>query len=70
LNDYSPELDVGNKQLWRDLEVEYRKAVSWAKNNGYDAVRFPLEGETRVVNPNILKTKSQLTDIWKKANKK
>lgn len=70
LNDYSPELDTGDKQIWRDLEVEYQKAINWAKQNGYDAVKLPLEREVRVINPDVLKTKSQLTDIWKKANKK
>ena len=69
LNDYSPELDTGDKQIWRDLEVEYQKAINWAKQNGYDAVKLPLEREVRVINPDVLKTKSQLTDIWKKANK-
>ena len=69
LNDYSPELDTGNKQIWRDLEVEYQKAINWAKNNGYDAIRLPLEGETRIVNKDIIKTKSQLEEIWKNANK-
>ena len=70
LNDYSPELDTGDKQIWRDLEVEYQKAINWAKQNGYDAVKLPLEREVRVINPDVLKTKSQLTDIWNKANKK
>lgn len=69
LNDYSPELDTGNMQIWRDLEVEYQKAVNWAKSNGYDGVKLPLEGETRIINPDVLKTKSQLIDIWKKAQK-
>lgn len=67
LNDYSSELDTGNKQIWRDLEVEYRKAVNWAKSNGYDGVKLPLEGETRIINIDVLKTKSQLIDIWNKA---
>lgn len=70
LNDYSPELDTGNRQIWKDLEVEYQKAIDWAKLNGYDGVKLPLEGETRVINPDVLKTKSQLTDIWKKAQGK
>ena len=69
LNDYSPELDIGNRQIWRDLEVEYQKAVNWAKSNGYDGVKLPLEGETRIINPDVLKTKPQLTDIWNKAQK-
>jgi len=57
LNDYSPELDVGNRQIWRDLEVEYQKAVDWAKKNGYDAVKLPLEGEIRVINPSVIERK-------------
>ena len=69
LNDYSPELDVSNKQIWKDLEVEYKKAVNWAEENGYDGVKLPLEGETRIINKNIIKTKAQLTDIWNNANK-
>lgn len=70
LNDYSPELDNGNKQIWKDLEVEYQKAIDYAKKNGYDAVKLPLEGETRIINKDIIKTKSQLEDIWNKANGK
>mgnify|MGYP000219764396 CR=1 FL=1 len=70
LNDYSPELDTGNRQIWRDLEVEYQKAVDWAKAKGYDGVKLPLEGETRIINPEVLKTKSQLEDIWKQAQGK
>lgn len=68
LNDYSSELDTGNRQIWRDLEVEYQKAVNWAKENGYDGIKLPLEGETRIINKDIIKTKSQLEEIWKKAN--
>ena len=49
---------------------EYQKAIDWAKSNGYDAVKLPLEGETRIINPDIIKTKSQLEEIWKKANSK
>ena len=40
----------------------------WAEKNGYDAVDFH-DFEIRVLNPDILKTKSQLTDLWEKANK-
>jgi len=70
LNDYSPELDTGNRQIWRDLEVEYQKSVGWAKEKGYDAVKLPLEGEYRIINPNSIKSKSQLIDIWNEAHKK
>lgn len=58
--------------------------VKYARREGYDAVDFTKslvsdpklkgtwmpEDEIRIINPDILKTKSQLTDIWKKANKK
>ena len=43
------------------------------KKNGYDSIKFNHwdKGEmTTVFSPNQIKTKSQLTDIWKKANKK
>ncbi len=49
-------------------ESKYQIAAKWAKDNGYDAVKLPTEGEIRVVNPDVLKTKSQLTDIFNKAN--
>ncbi|MFA5772894.1 MAG: LPD38 domain-containing protein [Thermoplasmata archaeon] len=53
--------------------------VDWAKKNRFDAIDMRgikaigidrVEKEIRVVNPNILKTKSQLTDIWNKAQVK
>jgi len=44
-----------------------------AKKEGYDGISFingngSLEREIAIFNPDIIKTKSQLTDIWKKAN--
>ena len=55
-----------------------QKFIDYAKNNGYDAVQFADsfpdgEGGMRslvVWDKNRIKTKSQLTDIWNKANKK
>ncbi len=47
-------------------ESKYQIAAKWAKDNGYDAVKLPTEGEIRVVNPEVLKTKSQLTDFYNK----
>jgi len=38
----------------------------YAEKNGYDAVRYS-DTETVVINRDVLKTKSQLTDIWNKA---
>ena len=47
---------------------------NWAKKNGFDAIDYSTlgktsakEAEVKVLNPDILKTKSQLTDIWEKA---
>lgn len=47
----------------------------WAKENGFDAIDYRTLGKTsakeaeiKILNPNILKTKSQLTDIWNKAH--
>lgn len=55
-----------------------QKFIDYAKNNGYDAVQFADsfpdgEGGMRslvVWDKNRIKTKSQLIDIWNKANKK
>lgn len=69
LNDYSPELDTGDRQIWKDLETEYQKAVNWAKANGYDGVKLPLEGETRIINQDVITKKAKLIDIWNQANK-
>lgn len=51
--------------------------MKYARDNGYDAVDltkvidpksgFKPENELRIINKDALKTKSQLTDIWKKA---
>jgi len=61
------------------LKDAERKAIQWAKDNGYDVIDmrdakssvYAGMDEVRIINPNpsILKTKSQLTDIWNKANK-
>ena len=52
--------------------------IKYAKDNGYDSAMFPdsfPDGgsgmESLVVwDKNLIKTKSQLIDIWNKANKK
>lgn len=49
------------------LEADYIKAEKWAKNNGYDVIKFPTEAEIRVINPDVIKTKARLTDIYNKA---
>lgn len=53
------------------------KVIKYAKDNGYDSAMFPdsfPDGESGmqsivVWDKNLIKTKSQLTDIWNKANK-
>lgn len=46
-----------------DLEVDYSKATTWAKENGYDAVKFPTEGEVRIINNKVITSKSQNSTI-------
>jgi len=47
------------------LEKDYAKASKWAKENGYDAIRFPTEGEIRVLNDKAI----QETEKDKKTSK-
>lgn len=48
------------------------KAAIWARKQGYDVLDMSKgnEGELRILNKEVLQTKSQLTDLWKKAHKK
>ena len=55
--------------LQKSVIEKQQAIIDYARKNGFDAVEFPFEKEIRVIKPNILKTKSQLTDIWNKANK-
>ena len=45
------------------------KAAIWAKKQGYDVLDMSKgnEGEMRILNKDVLKTKSQLTDLWNKS---
>ena len=65
----------------RGLQNE-QELLDYAKNNGYDAIDISkirdkalsqagwlTENEIRILNKDILLTKSQLTDIWNKAQK-
>lgn len=36
------------------LEQDYARAAQWAQENGYDAIKFPTEGEVRVLTPGIV----------------
>lgn len=54
----------GNSLYPKDMS----EVVNYAKENGYDIIR--TEGDSRVINPNAIKTKSQLIEIWNKENKK
>lgn len=67
------EIDIPKELATRLNEkgtIGEQAVVNWGKKNGYDAIDFgEITGvdEIRVINPDILKTKSQLTDIWNKA---
>lgn len=51
-----------------ELEQEFKKAEKWAKDNGYDAISLPVEGEIRVMNKDVIVEKKRLTDIWEASN--
>jgi hypothetical protein len=57
-----------SNRLQKSVIDKQQAIVEYARKNGFDAVEFPFEKEIRVIKPNVLKTKSQLTDIWKQAN--
>lgn len=49
--------------------------AKYAKANGYDVVEYGVDPqglvpESAIVNPNVVKTRSQLEDIWEEANKR
>lgn len=64
INDYNMEKYGSGKDLLSfqngKLEADYIKAENWAKQNGYDVVKFPTEGEVRIINTKsvISKTKT------------
>lgn len=49
------------------LENDYIRAEKWAKDNGFDAIKLPTEGEVRVINSDSLIPRSQLDDVFKQA---
>lgn len=69
INDYNINTFSQGKDLksFQDtiLENEYVRAEKWAKDNGYDVIKLPTEGEMRVINKNVIKSKS-----WNKAQEK
>lgn len=42
-----------------DLENDYCKAEEWAKENNYDAIQYPTEGEIRIINQKVIIDNSQ-----------
>ncbi len=66
------------KKLIDDLAREVRKEglsvkaeleiINWAKYNGFDGIDFKnttgLRDEVRIINPDVIKTKQQLTDFY------
>lgn len=58
-----------SQRLQKSVIAKQQEIIDYARKNGYDVVDIPFENELRIINPEVLKTKSQLTDIWKEANK-
>lgn len=60
------------KAIWSDGGFSEGDFVTAMKNAGIDGLKVPKDGVNHFViyNKDALKTKSQLTDIWEKANKK
>lgn len=63
INDYNMESYGSGKDLLSfqngKLEADYTKAETWARDNGYDVVKFPTEGEIRVINSNVALPKTE-----------
>lgn len=57
-----------SSRLQKSVIDKQQAIIDYARKNGFDAVEFPFEKEIRIVKSDVLKTKSQLTDIWKEAN--
>lgn len=64
INELSDYKKFGGPQEWQ------QKAAKWAKDNGYDVMDFGGRNNMTVVNPEALKTKQQLTDLYNQATKK
>jgi len=70
--DIKKPLNMGT-EIW--IQTEQPSLIAKAKKRGYDAVTFThymdnpnVISEVIVIDPKIIKTKSQLIDIWNKAN--
>ena len=53
-------------QLQKLVLEKQQAIIEYARKNGFDAVDFPFEKEIRIIKPDVLKTKSQLTDFYNK----
>lgn len=59
----------------KDIAEVQTAGAEWARKRGYDIIYneknidYPKGFEWQVLNPDVIKTKSQLTDIWKRAQK-
>lgn len=54
INDYNIEKYSGGKDILEfmnnELEEDYAWAEKWAKDHGYDAIKYSTEGEIRIIN--------------------
>lgn len=63
INDYNVQNYAGGESkdkilpfMEGKLEQDYAKAAKWAKDNGYDAIKYSTEGEVRLLNKDALKS--------------
>ena len=66
------ELTPSQLREYPEASANIEAAARWARENGYDGMFSKLSGENelRIFKDGLIKTKSQLTDIWNQANKK
>ncbi len=75
LNYKNPKILTDNRTIEGGRDLNFKDEIKKAKEEGYDAViikntKDPLPTDVHVVfSAEQIKTKSQLTDIWEKANK-
>ncbi|MDP8219185.1 MAG: hypothetical protein P9M03_10735 [Candidatus Theseobacter exili] len=56
--------DAQFKGLRKSVLSKQQEIVEYARKNNFDGVEFLFEKEIRIIKPNVLKTKSQLTDFY------
>ena len=58
IDEYSNGKDI-KEFMDNELELDYSAAEKWAKENGYDAIKYPTEAEVRIINNSSISLKSK-----------